>query len=213
MYVRQVEDKALNFQVSGKLWQRSLVMRDRETETLWSHLLGEAMEGPLEGTKLEVIPSVMTTWADWKERYPETSILAMSRTAGGYDESQWDRPRRFVFGIVGEKNGDSPAVSLRKLQKEGVVIVETRSSEYVFTHLAKGGSVQVFRTTLEGTSYTFQSSDNVTMTDRDTNSIWSRETGEAISGTSKGKQLEQIAGTLSFTQAWETFYPDSEIFE
>ena len=52
-----------------------LVMFDRETNSLWSQLLGEAVEGPLEGTKLEFVPAVHTKWADWKEQYPDTRAL------------------------------------------------------------------------------------------------------------------------------------------
>ena len=44
-----VKDRKLTLCVSGKLWNRSLIMMDKETDSLWSHLLGEAMAGPLEG--------------------------------------------------------------------------------------------------------------------------------------------------------------------
>ncbi|MCP4508275.1 MAG: DUF3179 domain-containing protein, partial [Fuerstiella sp.] len=35
MYVREVDDRRLTLQVSGKLWMRSLVMSDVETKTEW----------------------------------------------------------------------------------------------------------------------------------------------------------------------------------
>ena len=60
MYASQVESRKLTFSVSGMLWNRSLVMLDQETKSLWSHILGQAMRGPLKGTRLEVIPSTMT---------------------------------------------------------------------------------------------------------------------------------------------------------
>ena len=40
MYAREAKGQTLTFQVSGMLWKRSLVMRDIETGSLWSHLLG-----------------------------------------------------------------------------------------------------------------------------------------------------------------------------
>ena len=55
VYASEVGGKKLTFQVSGKLWNRSLVMRDLETGSLWSHILGECMEGELMGKKLELI--------------------------------------------------------------------------------------------------------------------------------------------------------------
>ena len=43
--------------MSGKLIMNSLVMFDRETESLWSQFLGEAVEGPLSGVRLEFVSS------------------------------------------------------------------------------------------------------------------------------------------------------------
>ena len=60
------------------LWESSLVMVDSETKTLWSHILGEAMQGPLQGETLEVIPSVMTEWKNWISKYPESTVMFMS---------------------------------------------------------------------------------------------------------------------------------------
>ena len=45
MYAAEVGKQKLTFGVSGMLWNRSLVMYDKETGTLWSHILGEAMQG------------------------------------------------------------------------------------------------------------------------------------------------------------------------
>jgi len=45
IYARRVGDRTLTFIVSGKLWRDSLIMMDRETRTLWSHVAGEAIHG------------------------------------------------------------------------------------------------------------------------------------------------------------------------
>jgi hypothetical protein len=50
-------------------------MYDRETDTLWSQFLGQGVDGPLEGVRLEAIPSQLISWAGWKRQYPDTSIL------------------------------------------------------------------------------------------------------------------------------------------
>jgi hypothetical protein len=39
------------------LWNRSLEMRNVETGSLWSHILGEAMQGDLKGTTLQPLPT------------------------------------------------------------------------------------------------------------------------------------------------------------
>ena len=55
MYARTIQnpttntEQVLTFGVSGKLVMNVMVMFDRETDTLWSQLLGEAIEGVYPG--------------------------------------------------------------------------------------------------------------------------------------------------------------------
>ncbi len=76
MYDREVDGRELTFGVSGKLYRNSLIMYDRETGSLWSHLLGAAIRGPLEGARLQLIPSTFTTWETWRRRHPATLVLS-----------------------------------------------------------------------------------------------------------------------------------------
>ena len=62
----------VTFGTSGLLFRSNKLMYDRQTNTLWSQLLGEAVEGPLKGTRLEFLPSWQTTWEDWKTQHPNT---------------------------------------------------------------------------------------------------------------------------------------------
>jgi len=76
VYDPQIEKKKLTFGVSGKLYKSALVMYDRETESLWSQIMQQAITGPLTGTKLVMIPAQHTTWDDWRRRHPETLVLS-----------------------------------------------------------------------------------------------------------------------------------------
>jgi len=38
---------------------------DRETGTRWQQETGEAFEGPLKGSRLEIYPFLITTWKEW----------------------------------------------------------------------------------------------------------------------------------------------------
>jgi hypothetical protein len=83
------------------LWNRSLVMIDRETESLWSQLLGTAQRGPLKGTELEILPAIMTDWKTWRELHPDTTAVILSRTSKNY---------RRQFSIYRSHAGFRPAV-------------------------------------------------------------------------------------------------------
>ncbi len=186
-------------------------MRDLETETLWSHLLGRGMRGELQGIELEMLPASMTTWAEWKEQQPTTTLLAMSRTADRYDAGAWKSPEKFVYGIPLGAGLPSPAVSLEKLQQAGVVMVELKSVNLVVTHEGKGGGVKAFEAIVDGKAVSFSSSGERAMTDSSTNSEWDIVTGKARSGPMKGRALRELPGTVSFLKAWESFYPDDQV--
>lgn len=53
----------------------NLVMYDRGTESYWSQILATAICGPMEGTELDVVPSTVTTWDEWREVHPDTEAL------------------------------------------------------------------------------------------------------------------------------------------
>ena len=75
MYSREIEEEIYTFGVSGRLIRNTLVMFDRETDRLWEQIIGEAVDGPLKGTELEFVPAILTTWEDWKTKYPGTLAL------------------------------------------------------------------------------------------------------------------------------------------
>ena len=69
----------LLFSTSGLLHKSNKLMLDRETRTLWSQLTGRAVLGALaaEERVLTLLPAVVTSWAAWRARHPETSVLSL----------------------------------------------------------------------------------------------------------------------------------------
>ena len=159
------------------------------------------MQGELEGSKLEMLPASMTTWADWKSRYPETTLLAMKRTADRFLKTVWENSKIFVFGIPEA----SLSVGIDKLQKSPVV---KASDEVIVTHGPAGGTIQAFSTELDGKKLDFSSSGEGTMKDAGTQSEWDVVRGTCLTGALKGKQLKEIPGTISYLRAWKAFFPE-----
>ena len=81
MYDRRIAGKELTFGVSGKLHANSLIMYDHQTESLWSHLVGAAITGPLKGEKLKPLRSMFTRWSTWKTFYPDSRVLNNGRSS------------------------------------------------------------------------------------------------------------------------------------
>jgi hypothetical protein len=73
---RRVGDRLVTFGTSGKLYLSDLVMYDRQTESLWSQLGGEAIAGVLAGTELDRLPVQTVAWSQWREAHPDGWVLS-----------------------------------------------------------------------------------------------------------------------------------------
>lgn len=230
MYARDVRGRTLTFGVSGKLIRNSLVMFDRESGTLWSHLTGEALEGPLAGEHLEQLLSVQTTWGRWRTAHPRTLMLAVDPSEVRFD------PYQTYFGapdagLVGRKRADD-----RLPTKEKVIGVRLGGEvkAYSFTALARdrvvndtvGGvplvivfdglsfSGAAYRRDLSGSLLTFAPRPTpLTMADNETSSTWDGLSGTATAGSSAGSQLVQVPITYSFWFGWVDFYPNTAVYK
>ena len=76
MYDPLINGQRFTFGVSGKLYKSALVMYDRQTESLWSQILQEAIAGPMTGTKLNMLPVQDTTWREWRSQHPNSMVLS-----------------------------------------------------------------------------------------------------------------------------------------
>ncbi|MBI5248745.1 MAG: DUF3179 domain-containing protein [Desulfomonile tiedjei] len=218
-----------SFGVSGKLWRDSLVMYDRSTLSLWSQVLGQAVAGPLEGMKLEQIPSEVTAWAAWKERHPDTLVLV--KPAGqdsAYAEYHRD-PKK--VGIAGSKTPDArlpgktlvfgmilsdrfAAAPFPVLDTSPVLNNEFSGIPIVIFSPAGENAAMAFERTIDGKALTFEhvvDQGRLTVRDIGTGSTWSWESGECLQGPFKGKHLKRIPGMPVYWAIWARFHPDTEL--
>jgi hypothetical protein len=146
VYAREIDGEEYTFGVSGKLIMNVLVMYDRQTGTYWSQLLGEAVEGPLVGTKLEYLPSWQTTWAEWRGQHPDT--LAINKGTSSSADSYAGYYMSSQAGVIGETTRDD-----RLYVKEWVIGVDWNSEQvaYPYSHL---NDAPVVNDTVGGTGWT-----------------------------------------------------------
>lgn len=140
-YDRRVGDSVLDFGTSGALKQSSMVMYDRQTETLWTHFNGQAVSGDLTGTQLSFRSSSVVSWAEFRREFPDGLVLSretgFSRDYGrnpypGYEENA-DPFARFITDAVDPRlapklrvvgvvdAGDAVAIAHDQLFADGVV--------------------------------------------------------------------------------------------
>lgn len=70
------KEYTLEFEVSGFLRNSNMVMFDRETESWWQQLMGNAIVGKFTGAELDIIPSLIISVEAFFDRYPEGQILS-----------------------------------------------------------------------------------------------------------------------------------------
>lgn len=180
-------------------------MRDIQTGSLWSHILGECMGGPLKGTQLQSIPSVITTWGDWKKEHPATTILNLDLSANRFNVQSWKKSERFVLGIQIEEK--TKAWPYRYLQ-DNPVVVEALGNKKLLIVLK----------TESATAFAFEAGDAIKsgkivdgILIGDDNTKWDLWKAIAIDGPQKGKTLTRIYALPSFRNAWLKFHPNSRV--
>jgi hypothetical protein len=227
VYSRKIDDQEYTFGVSGKLVRNVLVMYDRQTESLWSQLLGEAIQGELQGKKLEYLPSFQTTWSDWKTQHPET--LALRKGYYGDRDPYQRYYQSGQTGVIGETFSDD-----RLYIKEFVIGVELSEAAIAFPfselndqplvnytlgddHILvlfnhDTGLGIVYDRQIGDKVLTFERLDDQTLRDLETKSVWNEMEGKALDGPLAGQMLERIKSTASFWFGWKDFHPETLIF-
>lgn len=186
-------DTALLFGASGLLYNSDVLLFDRQTESLWSQILGKAVTGPLKGTELPQLPATHTTWGAWRERHPETRVLSTD-TGFGRDYRRnpyagYERSRRLYFDVANQAPRDYHPKALVL----GVKVDGTQKA-YPFEELEAYGET-VLKETVNGKRLRIH---------------WD-PASESAEVTDAGG--ERYPSTVGFWFAWYAFYPDTEVFE
>ena len=124
-----------------------MLLYDRQTDSLWSQLLSQAVTGPLAGTRLSVLPAEETTWGEWKKEHPDTKVLSF---ASGYPRdyhvdpyADYPFPRvPALFVTTGEKSKIYPFAELMKAGSPLVDQLGGQSLTVVFSPRSKTARVE-----------------------------------------------------------------------
>lgn len=204
VYARRIEGRVLTFRVSGMLWRDSLVMRDRETGSLWSQVDGLAISGPMEGQRLQTVAATHTTWAAWRKEHPDSLVARkrwFDRKHRSDYESYLEDPRR--MGLLEDRDVDP------RLPGKTVVFGLTKGDESLAVPLAGLRRSDGIQTEIDGTSVlilpeangvsasAFEVGEPSTMTEGD--------------GTLRGRSLPRLPGQTIFWFAWSRFHPETRV--
>lgn len=188
-----IKGKPTDFGVSGLLYNSDVLLYDRDSESLWSQIMQQAISGERVGMKLEAIPISHTSWKDWLQKYPGTLVMSdntgysrdyQSNPYAGYEDS-----RSTYFAV----NNQAPDNYHPKEIVVGLAVNGTYKA-YPMVELEKQGKAQ-FSDSVNGQTYNFD---------------WDSENKAVTVTNTAGREVVNIQG---FWFAWFAFHPDTEIFK
>jgi Protein of unknown function (DUF3179) len=122
VFDRRVGGQTLDFGTTGNLRNSDLVMYDRQTESWWQQFGGAGLVGRYAGSRLEVIPSRIVAWSQFRREHPRGRVL--SRDTGhprSYGQNPYEGYDELRSGpIFPTRHADDDRLS----PKERVVFVE-----------------------------------------------------------------------------------------
>jgi hypothetical protein len=224
------------FGVSGHLFRENLVLYDDATGSLWSQILATAIRGPETGETLEVLPSALTTWGEWKGRFPDGEVLLpppLSDTVVGRVRFDYD------FDLVGRARENAAYLEERlgddfddaRLPKRALVLgiaadgearaypllemrdapVNDRVGDLPVVVTARRRSAVAFDRRVGGRPLVFERADPGFL--RAGGSRWRVETGRAVDGPLEGTRLDRAnAHPPLFWFAWLDFHPGTTVW-
>jgi hypothetical protein len=233
---------ARRFAPSGLVERSVRLLYDAETRTLWNDLTGAATLGPGAKTmeRLAPVPAVLTTWRAWRERNPESTVLALdaadravqrgapyARYHAGTDAifpvpitRKELPPKTLVYGLAedfAEKAWPVDALLAARIANEAVgdtpvVLVATRGK--IELEATDGERTVRFSPGAEVRAYargTETFAAGATPDDlTDAQGTVWRATDTALVS-ADGKHHPRLPGTTAYWFAWQAFHPETGI--
>jgi hypothetical protein len=227
-YESGVGGRRFTFGTSGLLYRSNKLMFDEETGSLWSSLEGVPVVGTLVDTGLQLPfrSVVTTTWGEWKQDHPTTTVLSLET---GYERNYGEgvayrdyfATDRLMFEVprvdtrlrnkaevlvlrpetIG-KNALPVAISVERLRREPVFAFEAGGRNFVVI-TSKAGANMLFE---RGAHAFVPRAPNGEVRDT-TGKRWSVSADSLVSET--GERLSRIPAHRAFWFGWVAQYPQT----
>lgn len=217
---------------SGSLYENNLVMYDRATDSQWSQMLNQAVNGPSVCRGLELLPVTEISLYGWLKLYPDSLIqtydTGYSRSYGTYPYGDFYTSDEILF-VTSYDTSQKPYNLYHPKALTQVLWFEGETYLYPNAAVAEHGVVNgphdvvIMHHAQYGTSIPFFAggrkfeatgdvdADNfITMRDVETGSVWNAH-GLAISGDLAGTQLPRAPGYSAFWYSATSLMPTAKV--
>ena len=223
---RVIDGRETEFGVSGLLYNTNLMPYDRETNSTWSQQRLDCVNGELIGTQAETYSLFETTWATWKQAYPQSEIMnqntGFSRDYSRYPYNDYRTNNNFFLFPINNLDDRLPP-------KERVlgVLIENEQIAYPFNHPNDGielvedriaaKDLLIVRSAAHNFIVVFEAGAHspYSLLDNELPYVIQDATGQKydLFGVGdNGGQLEIPTQFIGYWFSWGAFYPNIEVF-
>jgi hypothetical protein len=191
VFESEINGDKSGFDFGRGLKDNNLLIIDRKTKTVWNQLSCMAIEGELKGERLSPLPSIQSTWAFWKDKYPNTKVAINRDTSNAAFPQSVLQKSYYNTWIPGN---EYPNNSNHQIKNLGLGIDFSNSSIFFpLESLFEESSPVAYRQNDKDLIIHF---DALGLT------AWAEDT--------KGKM---IPSAIAYDWAWSNFYPNSIIYK
>ncbi len=198
---REVDGESIVLGNHGALWGNAMTLWDHETGSVWSQPIGEAILGPLKGTKLELLPSTLTEWGDWQATYPDTFALDAPSTPSGFDLD--------TMAIVVELGQESVAFPVRSVREVEIANSEVNGAPLAVWVDPAGDNWTVLSRQIDDRIVDLMIRNGL-LVEVGGDGRWDPPTGLGVEGTEQ--HLSILPGFTSFPNDYITFFDDGSFW-
>ena len=230
MWERTIAGKVLTFRLFG-INNQNFIMRDAETGSWWQQVTGEAIHGPLKGSRLSGVVHDEVSFGIWRAEAPRGRVLRPVKEAQEeYADWNWEKrmkkartvvakakddplePRAVVVGVV--RNGQARAYPFPKLRAQSPVVDRLGGGPIAVVVGDDGKSVRVFEAVVDGRPLNLlrkAGARPLRLVDSETGSEWDF-TGMAVAGPLAGTQLEKVLCLKEYWFDWKIYNPKTSVY-
>ncbi len=230
---RMINGEVTTFGVSGLLYQTNLMPYDRLTESTWSQMRLECVNGELIGTQAKTYQVFETEWETWVKMFPNTLVVSentgFSRSYGIFSYGDYRTNHNnilFPFAPVDDRLPVKervlgilikPQAKVFPIRDFGARITVINDSFSQVKLVIAGSSTMNFAVAYEsalsdGTELTFEPVENggsAILKDNE-GTEWD-VFGEAVSGPRQGDSLVATQSLIGYWFTFGSFYPHAVI--
>lgn len=232
---RKIEDEVTTFGVSGLLYNSNLIPYDRLSNSNWSQMLLQGVQGKLADKRVKTYNVIETTWKTWKNMYPNTvvvsEVVGLGRNYNLYPYRDYKTSDFILFPVNNEDDRLHP--------KERVlgITYDTQGTVYRFESVQGGGLihdqfegkdimvigndtenylVSYYKEDVDGNpidvEFEYVANELPVILKDNLGNYWDIF-GKVVEGPNLGLTLKPTGGFIGYWFSWAAFFPDIKIYE